>query len=269
MMHDAENDEYCLALVTMLNTQLGWRLSIIQQREYEAFLAARRHAKPGLSYAECLAILKYYHAEHNEINALLKAAHSDYDAAWVRMYGQVAQIVTAKVPTSLKYTHGTTNLDDLTQQAIQDVMNGIAGFHYESSLQTWVFVVVSRCIIRYHRAQKTRKRATLDAAQSLDVLSEGYDIPGDSSVSLPEETTLERSLLDLIAQALQAQNDPRLYQVFMLSVIEQESLRAIGQRLSLSPARILALLRQAIAVLQNDEVIREWFEAGDNPHLSI
>lgn len=269
MMHDAENDEYCLALVAMLDSQFGWRLSVTEEREYAAFLAARRCAKPNLSNDQCIAILKYYHAEHNDINALLKAAHPDYDAAWERMYGEVAHIVVAKASTSFKYIQGTTSLDDLTQQAIQDVMNGLGGFHHESSLQTWVFVVVLRCITRYHRAQKTRKRATLDAAQSLDAMPEGYDIPGDSSVSLPEETTLERSLLDLITQVLQAQRDPRLYQVFMLSKIEQEPLRAIGQRLSLSPARVLALLRQAIAVLQNDEVIRAWFEAGDSPHLSI
>lgn len=257
---DKKRYQHCLTLVEQENVAYAWELSMLQQQQYAAFLGRCRSSAKD---SELCTILQNYHANHSEVDILLDAAHPDYNAAWVRMYSQVQQIVQAKVPHMLRYEVGGS-IDDVIQVAVQEVLRSLPGFHYESTLQTWLFIVVSRSTMRYWRWLKSSKRAVMQNAESIDAITIADEDITDKQPQ-PETIVLEQRLLDLITQILQAQHDSRLCQIFMLSVIQQQSLREIGQGFSLSPARILALLRQAIAVLQNDESIQVWFSTDEIP----
>lgn len=267
MLHDAKN-QHCLALVSAQSAKLGWSLSPQAISQYTQFLAASFQEQPGMNDVLARAILLNYHSDHLQVDALRTPNHPLSNPAWEWVRGKVTLILRSKVAEHYLHDDGVGGLEDLSQTALQDIVNGLATFRYQSRLLTWIYTVVSNHLARHYRAQKAHKRLALQGAQSFEAQPVLAEAISDALSLQPDQIALDRMLRDLVNQALSVQPDARLQQVFNLAVFDQQTLRAIGEKLALSPARVCTLMKQAAVILQNDPAIREWLEAGDNLHIT-
>ena len=87
-----------------------------------------------------------------------------------------------------------------------------------------------------------------DLKVALEELIESGEVGNDTS-RLPEELGLDRSLIALVDRVLGDLPDHRMGLVFHLWVFEQQTLREIGEKLSLSPARVHSLCKQSATAL--------------------
>lgn len=268
MVYDAEKQR-CLALVSAQSAKLGWSLSPQTISQYTQFLAVRLQEQPGMADTLARTILANYHADHVQVDALRDAYHPLSNHTWEWVRSKVTLILRSKIAERYMHDDGVGGLEDLSQTALQDIVNGLPTFRYHSRLLTWIYTLVSNHLARHYRTQNAHKRQALQSAQSLDAQPVLAETMSDALSSQPDQLTLDRMLRELVNQVLSVQPDMRLQQVFNLSVFDQQTLRAIGEKLELSPARVCMLMKQATAILKNDPAIREWLETGDNLHISV
>lgn len=256
------NDAFqrCLKIVSLLNTEYGWGLTNETLRQYARKLATSFANIAGMSDVQLNVSIRYYHKDHALVEALLDTDHPEHAERWAEWTRQALSILAAKTAQTRLPDEMAVSLEDLAQEAILDLWRGLRNFSYQSSFHTWAFTVIGHCLARHYRTHQTQKRAALPAARSLDTMvATGDTFPNQTTMS-PDTATFNTLLLELVNRVLRQHPDRRLAVVFHLWANEEQTLRVIGDRLALSPARVHALLKQAVALLRDEEAIRGWVE---------
>jgi RNA polymerase sigma factor (sigma-70 family) len=247
----------CLRLAALLDAEHGWGLTPQAQRSYAEQIPLLYANIAGADDAQLCAILRYYHHDHALVEVLRDPLHPESAEHWAEWTRLALRFLTAK-SGGYGADEAVTSLEDLVQEAVQDLWRGLHTFRYQSSFQTWAFSVIGNCLARHYRGLHTQKRAALPPAQSLDAMLAVGDTLHDQVTPPPDETALGTTLATLVWRALEQHPDRRLAVIFQLWVWEEQTLRAIGDQLHLSPARVHALLKQAITLLRDEVAIQEW-----------
>jgi RNA polymerase sigma factor (sigma-70 family) len=257
-MSETAEFQRCTKLVALLDAEHGWGLTQQQRRRYAEQLIVCCPDIAGRADAQLATTLQYYHSEHALVEALRDPAHPDHAERWVEWARQCLRILVAKSAGAQLVDAGAVSLEDLAQEANLDLWRGLAKFSYQSSFHTWAFTVIAHCVARHYRALQTQKRGALALAQSLDNMLAVGDTFQDQAMPSPDTLARGKILSATIAHILSQQPDQRLALIFQLWANEEQTLRAIGEQLHLSPARVHALLKQAVALLEAEPVLRDW-----------
>jgi RNA polymerase sigma factor (sigma-70 family) len=258
IMPETTNFLRCLRLVSLLNAEHDWGLTQQQQRRYAEQIILYCPDIAGKADAQLSSTLHYYHKEHALVEALHDPAHPDHADRWDEWTRQCLRILAAKIAGAQLSDAGAVSLEDLAQEANLDLWRGLAKFSYQSSFHTWAFTVIAHCVARHYRSLLTQKRGALAPAQSLDNMLAVGDTFQDHAMPSPDALARGTILAATIAHILAQQPDQRLPIIFQLWANEEQTLRSIGEQLHLSPARVHALLKQAIALLQDELVLQDW-----------
>lgn len=259
-MPDDQAYQRCLRLATQLNGEQGWALPAQSLQRYAAYIASHSPGIEAMSDTRACAILRYYHQEHALVEALLDPANPQHAARWEDWARQALRLLATKTAGARRSDADVVDIEDLTQEALQDLWRGLPHFSYQSSLQTWAFTVISNCLARHYRGLQTQKRGALPPPRSLDSLLASGDSLTDSSTPPPDDMASSRVLADLVHQVLRQHPDRRVATIFHMWANEEQTLRLIGDQLDLSTARVHALLRQAIDLLRSRQEIQHWGE---------
>lgn len=196
--------------------------------------------------------------DHSQILALLDAEHPLHATAWEQLRAMVARVV---------YTLGgpqlcdqSDEIDDLIQEIVKQIWRGLGSFRHQSSLRTWQYRVIARCLHQRQRTLHAQKRWPRAALRSLDELAEQAGLADEPRTSAPDRAAFDHALGALVRSVLGQQADQRLGWVFEQAVYQQQPLRTIAAQLAISQARAHGLLQQARQVLSASPAIREWFE---------
>jgi len=248
----------CLRLVDLLDAEHSWGLSQQQRRRYAEQLILYCPGIAGRTDAQLSFVIQNYHRDHALVEALRDPAHHDHAERWGEWTRQCLRILGAKIPGGQLVDAGAVSLEDLAQESNFDLWRGLAKFSYQSSFHTWAFTVIGHCVARHYRALLTQKRGALAPAQSLDSMLAVGDTFQDHTMPSPDAFARGTILAATIAHILNQQPDQRLPIIFQLWANEEQTLRTIGEQLHLSPARVHALVKQAIVLLQDELVLQDW-----------
>jgi RNA polymerase sigma factor (sigma-70 family) len=257
MSVDVGNQRY-LGLVEQLNREHGWELSSHTQRRYVDQMIACCSDIASKSDVQLRAMFEYYHGDHALVEALRNSAHPEHTDRWMEWTLRAIRIITKKSRGSYSLHETATSIDDLAQEAVLDIWRGLPSFSYQSSFHTWVFAVIGHCLARQQRARQAQKRSALPPPQSLDMLLMTGDIFPAQNAPAPDDIALTNMLAGLVRQVLELHPDRRLAIIFRLAVGEEQTLRTIGEQLHLSPPRVHALLKQAVALLRDELSLQDW-----------
>lgn len=249
-----------IELARLLNVQKQWWLPDATLQAYVQVLAARIPRLEQLSDERICLIFEHYHLDHAQVEPLLDDGHPGHADAWAGVQQIARRTILRKLPSIDARYDALGDLEDLVQEAIKDLWSGLPGFQYHSRFHTWLYTLASNCWIRHHRTYQAHKRGAGQRPHSLDQLIDAGSYAQAFRELPPDELVLDQTLHELIDRVLSAQPDQRLRKVFYLRVHEEHTLHAIGARLSLSTARVHALLQQTSTVLSLDPAIREWFD---------
>jgi RNA polymerase sigma factor (sigma-70 family) len=250
----------CLKLVGLLDAEHSWGLNQqVQQRYAEQIIGSCANIA-GRTDAQLSATLQYYHKDHALVEALRDPTHLDHADRWMEWTRQCLRILAAKIAGTQLIDAGAVSFEDLAQEANLDLWRGLRGFSYQSSFYTWAFTVIGHCVARHYRSLQTQKRGALAPAQSLDSMLAVGDTVQDHTMPSPDALARGTILSATIAHILDQQPDRRLTIIFQLWANEEQTLRAIGEQLNLSPARVHTLLKQAITLLHAELALQDWAE---------
>lgn len=263
-MPETANFLRCLGLVGLLDAEHGWGLTQQMRKRYAEQIIIYCTDSAGRTDAQLSSTLQYYHKEHELVEALRDPAHPDHADRWDEWTRQCLRILAAKIAGAQLSDAGAVSLEDLAQEANLDLWRGLARFSYQSSFHTWAFTVIAHCVARHYRALLTQKRGALAPAQSLDSMLAVGDTFQDQAMPSLDALARGTILAATIAHILSQHPDQRLPIIFQLWANEEQTLRTIGEQLHLSPARVHALLKQAIALLQKELALQGW-AAPDAP----
>lgn len=196
--------------------------------------------------------------DHSQVLALIDAENPQHIATWEQLRATVARVINAL--GALQFCDQTDEIDDLVQEIVKQMWRGLGNFRYESSLRTWQYRVIARCLHQRQRALHAQKRWPRAALRSLDELAEQVGLADEPRASAPDRAAFDRALSALVRSVLGQQADQRLGWVFEQAFYQQQPLRAIAEQLAISQARAHGLLQQARQVLSASPAIRDWFE---------
>jgi RNA polymerase sigma factor (sigma-70 family) len=204
-------------------------------------------------------MLCYYHTEHQLVEALLDRSNPDHATHWTEWTQQALRWLKIKCAPFLG-DDGAISLDDLVQEAMIDLWRGLRTYRYRSRFQTWAFTVIANCLTRHYRTYQTKKRGAFPHTQSLDAMIAIGETLFDRATPAPDDVALSDGLAALLQQVLGQHPDVRLRAIFQLWAFEEQTLRAIGERLNLSATRVHGLLAQAITLLRQELASHDWVE---------
>jgi RNA polymerase sigma factor (sigma-70 family) len=260
-MHDELSlFQRCLSTIAQLNDEHQWGLHTEQRLAYARHIAVCLASKADSTDIVLRMTALNYHADHAIVEALGDAEHPDHMNQWAEWTRSSTRILLSRSGSDTLLNEVAVSLEDLTQEAMIDLLKGLPAFSYQSRFHTWAYTVISNCLVRHHRSTHAMKRAAALGSQSLEKMIEVGQMPQDHAVVAPEEEVLGRELSELIRQVLAEHPDPRLATVFGIWTEEEQTLRAIGARLNLSATRVHALLTQALALLQSELRSQQWRE---------
>jgi RNA polymerase sigma factor (sigma-70 family) len=244
--------DHARAAVDACDLAQHWGLSPAVRAHYA--LAVAGLCTSDATPADLNALVINYHLDHEVIEVLRNAAHSEHEPAWRVWMGQVVAILRAE---GMAWSNDpTVDVEDLAQIARAEVVRALASYRYRSRASVWLYSVVARCIAKYIRDSRAQKRA-----QRPDSLyrQDGEVLPiVDERTEQPEAAARARLLLARIRAVLAAHPDGRLAAMFHLWAVEDRQVAEIGEHFGLHPSRVRALLKQAREALQQDDTIRDW-----------
>lgn len=258
-MHDS-GFQRCMTLVADLDREHEWGLTLHDQQDYAAHVAACCITIAGMSDARICNTIRHYHRDHALVEALRDANHHQHAACWAEWVRQATRILGACIAGRSSGDMAVVGFEDLAQEALHDLWRGLVQFKYQSSFQTWAYTIVSNALARHYRALQTKKRSALSVPLSLDPLLEHDAAFQHRRTPQPDEETLNTLLAEIVDQVLAQHPDRRLAVVFQLWAHDEQTLRMIGAQLQLSPARVHALLKQARALVRAELELQEWVE---------
>lgn len=258
----------CLELVALLDAEHEWGLALPDQWRYARAIVKCCINIADMSDAQICTSLRYYHKDHALVAALLDSAHPDHGERWIEWTRLTLRILAAKSAGTRLPDEIVASLEDLAQEAIQDLWRGLPHFSYQSSFQTWAFTVVGHYLARHYRALQTQKRSALPPPQSLDSMLAIGDTLCDDVTPPPDDVAFSNILAHLVNRVLEQHPDQRIPLVFHLWVYEEKPLRVIGDQLNLSPARVHALLKQTTQLLRSELTLQKWAEHDSNREIA-
>lgn len=259
MPEDTRNKRY-LELVQRLNQEQQWHLSTRQQQAYASDVSRCCARDSLLSDEHIITIIKNYHMDHHMVAVLQERDYAEHESAWIDILERIQRFLVSRTGGSIP-DQAAVSIEDIAQEAAQDMAKGIQRFNYHSRFETWVFTIAANRLFRHYRTTlKSQKRQQLAHTQSLDALSEQHPDSLPSSAAPPEEAVVQAQLVLLVQKILADHPDQRLSTIFWMREQEAATFRAIGEQLNLSAARVHALLRHAILLLRNDPNIRQWLK---------
>ncbi len=269
MLHDDEKHRTCRLVVDSLNATHSWNLSGNTLQEYYDFAIATLDREPELALTVLHACVQNYHADHQHVEAICNDNHPQHQSVMLELRATVTRILANKSANVYRPDDGQAGLEDLAQSAVINVWHKIDTFAYKSRLNTWIHVIAIRQLQQVAKVRTTQKRALGSEAFSLEKYIEAGAPPPEAPDSAPDVQVLDEQLSALVEHILMAQRDDRLLTVFSHNYVDQLTLREIGKKLHLSPARVYGLMQQAIKILQQDTSLRAWFDKdGDTLHPS-
>lgn len=248
----------CLSIIRQLNSDHQWNLSSEIQPRYAEKIGALCPDLDTMSDAQLRIIIGNYHAEHDIVEALFQCDHPHHAERWALWNQRAIRLLNTRYRNISGADATAISVDDLAQEAMHDLWYALHTFRYESSFQTWAFIVISNSFVKAYRAMHTKKRnapnrpMSLEALESAERSAAAYDVPA------PDDLALSQTFCALLRQVLAEHPDVRLQMIFHLWAYEDQPLRVIGERLKLSVPRVHALLNKALALLQNEERVRQW-----------
>jgi RNA polymerase sigma-70 factor, ECF subfamily len=125
--------------------------------------------------------------------------------------------------------------DDVLQEVFFAVHTGLPRFRGQSSLKTWVFSILLRCVRHYHRTRRRRDpvRAESDPDATVDTRSRG---PAESAEILERVRLLDSLLAEL---------DGPKREVFVLAELEEMTAAEIAQVVGTNVHTVYSRLRAA------------------------
>ena len=256
-MHNRDLLARCQATVLTCDTELGWGLSAAACRRYAVALCGLLTEGAPDKLVRDVAV--NYHADHALVEALCNTEEPRHYEAWREWMGRALGVLRAK--GFGRSEHTLLDAEDLSQVAYAALVRSLPSYRFRSRFSSWAFRVIVQSAQNELRGTRARKRATHPS--SLDVLAE-HDHPADPR-SYDEERAQAQLLSGLVRSVFAAHPDERLGRVFHLWAVEDQRVAEIGERLRLNPSRVRALLREARALLQDNNAIRQWraAEAAD------
>ena len=255
--------ERCRAGIKQLNDELHWNLDASTQECYAQYLSTSLDST--IDDQDLLKAIQNYHYDHEIVEALMDQQHHTHEVMWESWRRHFTGMIANKLLSTSLYDASLLNLEDLVQEALQDIWKGLPRFNYRSRFSTWAFQVAVNCFQRQIRTVKAEKRTGHLWAQSIDALQTDEETVADAHVVEPGQRVFDDTLLKLVHTALAAASDDRLATIFRLWHDEEQTLRAIGDQFHLSPTRVYVLLKQASALLQTAILEQGWLESPPTP----
>lgn len=264
MLHDAENHRTCKLVVDSLNATHSWNLSVSTLQNYYEFAITALEREPQLVVNHLQTRVQNYHADHQHVEAICDTGHAQHQSTMLELRATLTRILASKSASAHRPDDGLAGLEDLVQSALINVWQKIDTFAYKSRLNTWIHVVAIRQLQQVAKVRATQKRALGGEACSLEKHIEDGAPPPEAPDLPPDVSALDAQLRALIEHILLQQRDERLLTVFSLNYDNQLTLREIGKKLHLSPARVYGIMQQAIKILQQNTSLRAWFGKDDD-----
>lgn len=192
--------------------------------------------------AQLDAITGYCLNHHQQVRALLDPQDRDHHEQWQSLIRRIRMI--ARHRGFGQISDGAIDLEDLVQLVCAEVVTSLDNYYYESSLETWLHSVTLRRLRRFQRDQGAAKRSAerepLDAAEELP----------DPQAHHDARVFAAELLARIEAILLREKRGKRLYQIFVLRVLEDRSTEEIGALIHLHPSRVRVLLNAAREALR-------------------
>jgi RNA polymerase sigma factor (sigma-70 family) len=249
----------CLDIIAQLDAEHGWGLTPQARQGYAQRITALCAGASNVSDAELSRMLRYYHTEHQLVEALLDRANPDHATRWTEWTQQALRWLKIKCASFAGYD-SAISLEDLVQEAMADLWRGLRTYRYRSRFQTWAFTVIANCLVRHYRTYQTQKRGAFPQTHSLDAMIAVGETLFDRVTPAPDDVALSDGLAALLQQVLRQHPDVRLRAIFQLWAFEEQTLRAIGEQLNLSATRVHGLLTQALTLLRRELATHDWVE---------
>lgn len=242
-----------------LNDEYAWGRSPETLQSYAEAVSEYCTTAGKLEAKGLRQLLINYHQDHDVVAALYNRQHTRHLAAWQKLQSEIGSTL-AQLHYTRRLQLTPDSIEDLIQEASKDIWRGIEQFRYDSRLSTWLYHVVANCAWRSCRPGRAKRRGCGAISDSLDALKEvGSPRLEAPQHPRPEECALNDDLRRIIALTLGAAADTRLRAIFELKEYEGYTIREIGCKLHLSPARVSNLLQQAKQILSANPAVRTWF----------
>lgn len=246
----------CVAMVAVLDAELGWQLDVENQHTYAHRLAALLPAH--CSDMQLRTAIMCYHRDHGLVAALTDRLHAGHDDSWRLWMEQVMLILRH---TGLSWSSDAAlDIEDLAQIARAELARALPNYRYGSRFSTWAYQVIANSVRVALRAAQAQKR-------------DGQPIQLDETVV--QQVTLEPShqpeviahghvLAAQIDAILVGQPDARLAEIFRLWAYNDLRIEEIGKRVQLSDSQVRVLLKRIRAILQSNPSVSAWRERAIN-----
>lgn len=250
--HPPDDRELYAATVAALDGELGWRLTPAQQQAYvAALLDLGRLPAAGSGLRK---LITNYHLDHMLVAALRDRALPDHDASWQIWLTDTARILRGHFSAAQRDLLG--DLEDLSQQALEDLARALPSYRYRSRFSSWAYSVIVHSAmrtLRHLQAEKRRQRT-----EPLD--AQAAHLHATAEHSQPQRVAEFNAFVEQLAAVLAAQPDPRWQVIFRLWAHEDQRLVDIAQQQGLSQARVSILLGQILAMLRTHPNILAWLD---------
>lgn len=258
-MPDRSELERCRRLVGELSHAQQWQLGLVELQRYAEQVAACFEQIETVDDELLRRTIDNYHQDHMLVEALRGADPRASAERWTEWSTIVLRILAQRFGGQQLRGDPSAHLSDVQQDALLDLWRGLRTFRYQSRFHTWATTIVVNCAVRRLRSGSAQKRDA-KLTQPIDTAASVVDSLPDEQAILPEQAALSAELSAIVRQVLEAQPDERLRVVFELWVVDRQSMRAIGERLHLSPARIHALFHQAIDLIRQRLYADGWLD---------
>lgn len=250
-MPDGQNVLANCARVVALHSR-EWNLSSEQETSYAQAIAT--YTPEPYNNAQLQRIARYYHLDHQEVQALCDAQHPRHHEAWAKWSQQVLRFLHN---ANLDWvTDSAVDVEDLSQIALKELHESIASYHFGSRFSTWAYTVILRAARHTVRTQYAAKRnGTLVAIDDPDTVAY-LSNPGDDPVTLAQNTELSKVINDILLE----RGGPQWVKIFQCWAQEDKRLVDIGRQVGLSTGRVSILIDQMRSLLRDHVVISEWYD---------
>lgn len=242
--------EHCAAIVAALNAALEWQLTADRQHAY--VVALLQCGALPLAESDLRRLVITFHQDHTLVDALRDRAHPQHDAVWAQWCSQALRILRHQglgAPGD-----ALTDIHDLAQVALEDLVRALPSFRYASRFSTWAYTVIAhsaQCYLRYlHAAKRSGPTESIDQHDTLDVAARETD--------QPEVHAEARVLAALIDAVLADQPDQRWRTIFQLWMYKDQRLADIARNVGISASRVSVLLDQIILLLRQHPKLMAW-----------
>jgi RNA polymerase sigma-70 factor (ECF subfamily) len=159
------------------------------------------------------------------------------------------------------FARGSSDADDLAQEALIKIYRSLRSYRFESSFSTWMYRVTRNAFMDAWRHSARLERAASAA---------GDDWAGDSHAPAPDEVLLQAEKRERLWSAIR-QIAPEFRGVLVLCDVEGMSMSEVAAIENLPEGTVKSRLhrgRAQLAVLLRPEAVEDERSAGNQPAVS-